>query len=458
MANIVQDDQLSLAINDIVLRVNNITIHTYHFLKLFLLYRFDIVNSHRCWSQFDFVDKEFICNIFRIITVKIDKRGGTVTEKNKIRHNTLLEFYNTYYKSTMPANEVLIYDKLKCVLAYSAIEMITNINNNISEHFCNHLKRYLKIHFAIKEQIVQIKCNFRDKAQQKSQISAIWSMFDSIYDDIIYYTRAIKTQSHVEYITSMRQFLFANILFVPNPTLVDKHLNYYLKADPQKYMYSMIALGKLFERLPKVDNQEIRLFNILPLRTEVTPKMITFDTLALVSNFHTGKKKEAETDCTKNKYPYWNEVFNMKNRVFRKDKWLYKFAKGYMGWHKQDTALFRYMLKTDGVSCCLLFSPCDANGNEVMSTQESQKVANSDMNYIEKVLHTPEAACLQGLRGVCIDPGKQDLIYCGSYNAANELETFRYTQAQRKFEMKTKEFQDKRERIKPERVQNIENI
>ena len=38
------------------------------------------------------------------------------------------------------------------------------------------------------------------------------------------------------------------------------------------------------------------------------------------------------------------------------------------------------------------------------------------------------------------DPGESDLLYCGSYDKNNKLETFRYTQNQRRLESRNKKY------------------
>ena len=43
----------------------------------------------------------------------------------------LYDFYNQYYIKTIVINEIIYYDNLPYILAYEAIDMTTNINNNI---------------------------------------------------------------------------------------------------------------------------------------------------------------------------------------------------------------------------------------------------------------------------------------------------------------------------------------
>ena len=50
----------------------------------------------------------------------------------------LTKFYNEHYKLLTVNDEVIYYDKLNFVLAYEAIDIVKNINVNISEHFIRH--------------------------------------------------------------------------------------------------------------------------------------------------------------------------------------------------------------------------------------------------------------------------------------------------------------------------------
>jgi hypothetical protein len=56
-------------------------------------------------------------------------------------------FYKNHYKSTCDEKEILYYDKMSYILAYEAIDMITNIENNIREHFIQHLNKFVNISF-----------------------------------------------------------------------------------------------------------------------------------------------------------------------------------------------------------------------------------------------------------------------------------------------------------------------
>jgi hypothetical protein len=61
--NVLRDNDLLLSIiNEITIRTNKIVIHSYQFLKLYLLHLYENNQS------FPVLDKEYICDIFKVIT------------------------------------------------------------------------------------------------------------------------------------------------------------------------------------------------------------------------------------------------------------------------------------------------------------------------------------------------------------------------------------------------------
>ena len=142
--NVIRVENLLPLINDITIRTNKIVIHSYQFLKLYLLHLYE--NN----QPFPVLDKEYICDIFKVITKRKCNSGGYTDETMPEQLKTLTKFYKEHYSKTIIKDETLYYDKLSYILAYEAIDMITNINNNIQEHFIDHLNKYVNIVFDIK--------------------------------------------------------------------------------------------------------------------------------------------------------------------------------------------------------------------------------------------------------------------------------------------------------------------
>ena len=146
--NIIKDKSILPIINDLVNRTNKIVIHAYQFIKLYSIYLYE--NN----QQFPIFDKEYILDIFKVLTKRKCGTGG-YTDKNMPEQLKILDiFYKEHYSKTISDNEILYYDKLSYILAYEAIDMTTNINNNIQEHFIDHLNKYVNIIFNVNLQVI----------------------------------------------------------------------------------------------------------------------------------------------------------------------------------------------------------------------------------------------------------------------------------------------------------------
>ena len=196
------------------------------------------------------------------------------------------------------------------------------------------------------------------------------------------------------------------------------------------------------------ENKQIRLFNVLPLRTNIIPKNICIDTCALITNF---LGEESTSEHLKNYkkdneyYALWNRFFNLKKRTFKKNKYT-----------------FSHMIRTDGISCCVLFIKTDANGKPLSKTIQNKKCHEEiNTDYIEKAVITDE---MKQKKVVCVDPNLSDLIYCGAKDKDDNLRTFRYTQNQRRLETGKKKYAKIIHKVKTETkitnqsVQEIEDI
>jgi hypothetical protein len=85
--NILRDsNNLLPIINDITTRTNKIVIHSYQFLKLYLLHLYQ--NN----KPFPELDKEFISDIFKVITKRKCNKGGYKEDKMPKQLKTLNDF------------------------------------------------------------------------------------------------------------------------------------------------------------------------------------------------------------------------------------------------------------------------------------------------------------------------------------------------------------------------------
>jgi hypothetical protein len=446
IANIIHKPETINIIEDLVFRVNKIVIHAYQFLKLYCIYLY--TNN----KTFPNIDKEYICDIFKVITKRKCNSGGYTEDNMPEQLKTLTKFFNKYYSSLMETNDIVYYDGLPYILAYEAIDMITNINNNIEMHFIDHLNKYVHIVFDIKNKASKITQENKDKEKRKELHKKLYGEIKKVKDDLITFGDLTSDPKYHDWIKEQRLKLF------PNKKKFDKDsIHYDLKSNTQDYLHSMFyVLGELEKMNNKIiadneknktDNKQIRLFNVLPLRSNIVPKNICIDTPALISNF-LGDESIADhlTNYKKeNKYyELWNRFFILKKGVFKKKKYL-----------------FNNMIRSDGVSCCILFIRADNNGNPLKKTRKNKMNREEEnIEYIEKAKITEE---MKHKKIVCIDPGMSDLIYCGAKNDKDELETFRYTQNQRRLETRNKKYNkiidniNKEKKIKAPNFKNENN-
>ena len=128
-------------INDVVIDVTKIIILNYQFLNLYFLKLYDEN------KDFPKINRTFLRNITSIITYKKDGRGITVAKDSVGVISDLKKFYNNnFINKCIDKADIMCCTKLSRILEYEYITMITCIENNIKEHFCEYIKnRIMKI-------------------------------------------------------------------------------------------------------------------------------------------------------------------------------------------------------------------------------------------------------------------------------------------------------------------------
>ena len=386
--NIIKNPNILPIINDLVSRTNKIVIHTYQFLKLYLIMLYD--NN----QYFPVINKEFLCYIFKVITKRISNKGGYTDENMPIQLRILTDFYNNNYSQTIHDNEIIYYDKLSYILPYEAIDMMTNIANNIQEHFLQHLFKYVHLVFDIKNKSNQITINNKDKVIRKQLHKELYNEIKKVKDDLISFGELTSDPKYHKWILQERINLYKNKTKFDNDSI-----HYDLKSNTMDYLKSMFYLSRKFEAINndiiefnlinEVKKKQIRNFNILPLRTNIIPKNICIDTCALISNFMgTIPTKDYLKNYKKgnNQFMLWDNFFKLNKKSFRKDKSKY---------------IFNYMIRTDGMSCSILFIRVDENCIPLKKTIKNKKSCTElNLDYIENIELTEE---LRNKRIVCAD-------------------------------------------------------
>jgi len=154
-------------------------------------------------------------------------------------------------------------------------------------------------------------------------------------------------------------------------------------------------ITKWTDKIKLLNKSKIRLFNILPLSHGFVPNSISFDTIALIDLFYHGKKKTNLKKFVNEHKERWEIFFNMEDKNMKNTK----------------EYNFDYFLRTDGLSCNLLFRK---KGQPKGFGKKIKEIKN-EIVYIDD-LDEDKLKLLENRNIVCVDPGKKDILYMVDQN------------------------------------------
>jgi len=363
-------------INHLVFEMNDLVIHTYQFIRLYVLYQYTKNLSLAA------LDETFILYCIKTLGTR-DNRG------KKGKDTELLEKLDVFYKTEYQPLLNHVKTNLKnttFLLPYLATQIHTSLSNNTQERFIQHFLRFInKTTNEITEDkaiLFQFKKNLMELKETDTKFNE-W-----------------------------KQLHLPNIL----PKDIKKSIHYDVKVKPFEYLKGMLYMNSVLEKM------ESKLFQPLPLRNNIIPKHIILDTASLINLFCPEKDKEGKkvkkgellSNVKDNQNEVWSNFLDLKNKIFKNN---------YYQFHNQ--------IQTDGISCCLLFIRKDLKdkkwGSKVPTLQEQEFHSIEDLS--KEQLDT-----LKDRNIVGCDPGKRSLVYMMDKNG-NKLQ---YTAPQRKRESKSK--------------------
>ena len=394
-------------INDVVIKAHKIVIHTLQFMKLYLLHYYDTNNN-----TLPVIDKKLINTTMKVMCgVKEEKRGRPLNKEKMELKETLSLFYNEHYKPLVQ-DDKMDYTYMSNVLAYLTEDIITMYENNIQIHYVDYVERFVNVVWKKKMLIEKIRKLCKTKREREARIRNLCSELRKIKNDLLNVDTNVKYTSKSYYhswITQQKKRI------LPNKIKFQKDSVYYdLKCKVMDYFPCMIAMMK------QVENELETISNVFPLRSGITPNYIRLDTITLV---HLLLRKEQgnkgdytdEGNTKKHEDKIWQFFFRTERKLFTKT--------GYS---------FHHMISTDGVGVSILFLRKDLVGKPLPSA----KKGISRELYIDELNNYTD---LRNKKIVGIDPGKEDLIYCVD-DASEEANVFRYSQNQRRKEIKIKKY------------------
>jgi hypothetical protein len=344
----------------------------------------------------------------------------------------LAAFYDEHFRPQLPAgDEPPSYEFLGDALGYIARSLVAAVETNIEQHFVEYVEAYVNACFDKRGTLARIEDERRQQQQSDPPVRIDYEAEASTFLNLL---RAIKTD-------------LLNVNREPRHTPQDLHgwidrerglvlpnkedftrglVAYDVACHPQDYLLPMLRMTRAMESMGA------RLRNVVPLRTTLVPMHVTFDTLTLVRLFHASgvfnhfeeSKTKLEHDFAGHKDDIWSALFQTDDaRIF----------------HSHDYA-FDHMIRTDGVSCCVIHARRGLEGaaRPKGKRRRKRKKKKRTEKYIDELTEA-ERASLQGAAVVGIDPGINNLLFC-SMDTDDGAVTYRYTQAQRRFETKARHY------------------
>jgi hypothetical protein len=375
LKSVLKDFDIKPQIENLVQDINDLVIHTYQFIRLYLLYLYK--------QDLDFpeINKAFIMSCIKTLGTR-DNRGAKSKDIKLL--DTLNEFYQKEYMPLLNHEKTNLRNKT-FLLPYIATQIYTNITVNIQEHFIQHLLRF-------------INRTTQNITQDKAILYKFKKQFVELNETDVLFDKWMKEHED-------------NIL----PQSIEKSVNYDVKVRPFEYLKGLFYMNSILEELENKDNKA-KLFQPLPLRSNIIPKHIVIDSASLVNLFcpEDCKKGDLLKNITKNQELIWSSLLRTDSKIFKNK-------------HYQ----FHNQIQTDGISCSLLFIRKDLAGKK-WGTKIPQKEEQQFHNIED--LTKEQLEPLKDRNVIGCDPGKRSLVYMVDQNG-NKLQ---YTSPQRIRESKSK--------------------
>ena len=283
---------------DATCRTNDIIIHTYQFLRLWVLSKYE--NN----LDVPIITENTIKMIFKCLIEA--SRGPKVKGNNFILLTSLQTFYDDYYSKL--GCTIMDGSNLSQILNYAATDMITNIQNNIKMNFVSYVKRFTNSSFKQQNNELLINASYGQKTRMKKELEK------DLYDckqDLLNGTLNSNEKYH-DWINKHKIHIFPYVDGISYE--VD------IKNNPNNYLKGMIYMCLELEKI------SAKSFQFLPLRTNIAPKYIPIDTKSIVevlvdteilAILNKGTKNDLLKDIEGNKKLLWSYFFDINKSVFK---------------------------------------------------------------------------------------------------------------------------------------------
>ena len=297
LKKIIKDEKLIPIIFDAVSRTNQITIHTYLFLRLWIL---DKYNNN---MDIPTVTEDIIRIAFKALT--LESAGPKPKGQNKIYYEEFLKFYESTYKN-LGYTQKLNGKNLSQILNYSATSIKTCIENNIKLHFFDYMRRFVNTSFS--KQHFEILESYKGK-EKTEMAEFLKKELLVVKQDLLDNTKLSDKKYH-KWIDIHRPNIFPKDI----KTITQLDIN----GDPYKFIKNMIYM------VIQLENNNQKLFQFFPLRTSIIPKYTTIDTKTLIELFEENKQEKLK-DIEKYKKEIWKTYFKTDHDIFKMNNYSFNY-------------------------------------------------------------------------------------------------------------------------------------
>ena len=213
--SIIKDELNQSILFDACFRTHQIVIHTYQLLRLWVL------DKYHNNKSIPIITIDTIKMAFKALLKK--SKGNTPKNNNELLYKEFLELYETTYKH-------LNYDikldglHLSHILNCMAVDMFTNIENNIKMNFFSYVRRFVNSYFKEQNNILLENCERGTKTKLRKQLNK--ELYE-IKEDLINNTLKSNNKYH-EWILEHRKFIF--------PSTYTYSSEFDITNNPQNYL------------------------------------------------------------------------------------------------------------------------------------------------------------------------------------------------------------------------------
>ena len=294
---------------DAVIRTNKLTILVYQFMRAFIIYKYE-KNKNA-----PIIDESFINLAFKCL--RINGRGPKPKGTNLLIFKKLTKFYDKYFKKLIN-DEKIDGTNLSQIIGYSCTDILTNIENNIKMNFFKYLNRFVNQSFKEKNENILKELKGEQKNRKKKELNKeLYLIKQDLKNNTL-----VSNKKYHKWIENNRNKIL--------PKEYKNSYEYDISINPQKYLKYMIKMNKFLQQ------KDLKQFQFFPLRTDIIPKYIQFDTKSLIELFKCNS--EYLFDIENNKDFLWKKYFNLDHKIF-----------------KQKNYEFDYNISTDGFAVSIRF-------------------------------------------------------------------------------------------------------